>query len=258
MRMSERTQAEKLLATQLAVSLALVDSSTLNQAASLLLKGVCETAEWDLGAIWLVDEKNGVLRCQDTWNSPAVDAAEFVEMTRTITFATGIGLPGRVWSNGRPAWIPDVLKDANFPRSRAADVVGLHAAFGFPIVIKNVVYGVLEFFSREPRPPDDSLLEAMTDMGIKIGQFIERRQAEAQREHLLKELQDAAGRIKVLSGLLPICASCKKIRDDKGYWNTLETYIADHSEADFSHGICQDCARLLYPDWDEYDKPKSG
>jgi hypothetical protein len=143
--MPERTQAEKLLATQLAVSLALVDSGTLNQAASLLLKGVCETAEWDLGAIWLVDEKNGVLRCQDTWNSPTVDTAEFVEMTRTITFATGIGLPGRVWSSGRPAWIPDVLKDANFPRSRAADAVGLHAAFGFPIVIKNVVYGVLEF-----------------------------------------------------------------------------------------------------------------
>jgi hypothetical protein len=98
----------------------------------------------------------------------------------------------------------------------------------------------------------------MTDMGIKIGQFIERRQAETQREHLIKELQDAASRIKVLSGLLPICASCKKIRDDKGYWNDLETYIADHSEADFSHGICQDCARRLYPEWDEYDKPKSG
>lgn len=256
--MPERTQAEKLLATQLAVSLALVDSDTLNQAAALLLKGVCETAEWDLGAIWLVDEKGAVLRCQDTWNSPAIDTAEFIEMTRTITFAGGIGLPGRVWSSGKPAWIADVLKDANFPRSRAADAVGLHAAFGFPIVIKNVVYGVLEFFSREPRPPDDSLLQAMTDMGIKIGQFIERRQAEEQRERLVQELQEAMSNIKVLSGLLPICASCKKIRDDKGYWNDLETYISDHSEADFSHGICQDCARRLYPEWDDYDKQKNG
>jgi GAF domain-containing protein len=252
--MPERTQAEKLLATQLAVSLALVDSDTLNQAASLLLRGVCETAEWDLGAIWLVDEEKAVLRCQDIWVAPAVDAAEFVELTRTITFTTGIGLPGRVWSDGKPAWIPDVLKDANFPRARAAHAVGLHAAFGFPIIIKNVVYGVMEFFSREPRPPDNSLLQAMTDMGIKIGQFIERRQAETQRERLLKELQGAAGRIKVLSGLLPICASCKKIRDDKGYWNTLETYISDHSEADFSHGICQDCARKLYPGWDEFEQ----
>jgi GAF domain-containing protein len=252
--MPERTQAEKLLATQLAVSLALVDSDTLNQAASLLLRGVCETAEWDLGAIWLVDEEKAVLRCQDIWVAPAVDAAEFVELTRTITFTTGIGLPGRVWSDGKPAWIPDVLKDANFPRARAAHAVGLHAAFGFPIIIRDTVYGVMEFFSREPRPPDNSLLQAMTDMGIKIGQFIERRQAETQRERLLKELQGAAGRIKVLSGLLPICASCKKIRDDKGYWNTLETYISDHSEADFSHGICQDCARKLYPGWDEFEQ----
>jgi len=215
--MPERTQAEKLLATQLAVSLALVDSNTLTQAASLLLKGVCETAEWDLGAVWLVDGENAVLRCQGTWNAPSIDLAEFVEVTRTTTFAGGIGLPGRVWSSGKPAWIPDVLKDANFPRARAAHAVGLHAAFGFPIVIRSVVYGVLEFFSREPRPPDDSLLQAMTDMGIKIGQFIDRRQGEAQRERLVQELQEAMGRIKILRGLIPICASCKKIRDDTDY-----------------------------------------
>ena len=257
--MSERTHAEKLLATQLAVSLALVDSSTLNQAASLLLKGVCETAEWDLGAIWLVDEESAVLRCQDTWNSPSIDTAEFIEMTRTMTFAGGTGLPGRVWASGRPAWIADVLKDSNFPRARAADAVGLHAAFGFPIIIKDVVYGVMEFFSREPRPPDDSLLQAMTDMGIKIGQFIERQQAEEQRERLVQELQAAMSNVKILSGLLPICSSCHKIRDDKGYWNTLEIYIAENSEADFSHGICQDCARRLYPGWDEFDEQqKSG
>lgn len=255
--MPERTQVEKLLATQLAVSLALVDSDTLNQATSLLLKSVCETAEWDLGAIWLVDKENAVLRCQDTWSAPSIDTSEFVEMARTITFAGGVGLPGRVWSSGKPAWIPDVLKDANFPRARAANAVGLHAAFGCPIVIRSVVYGVFEFFSREPRPPDDSLLQAMTDMGIKIGQFIERRQGEAQREQLLQELQEAVGRIKILRGLLPICASCKKIRDDKGYWNDLETYISDHSEADFSHGICQDCARRLYPGWDDFDKQKN-
>ena len=54
--------------------------------------------------------------------------------------------------------------------------------------------------------------------------------------------------MKKLSGLLPICASCKKIRDDKGYWNQIESYIHDHSEAEFSHGICPDCFKRLYPD----------
>jgi GAF domain-containing protein len=254
--MPERTQAEKLLASQLAVSLVLMEADTLDQAAPLLLKGVCATAEWDLGAIWLVDRERTVLCCQAIWHLPSIDAAEFVELTLKSTFAGGIGLPGRVWASSKPAWIADVLTDANFPRSRAANAVGLHAAFCFPIVIRDTVYGVMEFFSRELRQPDDPLLQTMTDMGIKIGQFIERRQGEAQRERLVQELQEAMGRIKILRGLIPICASCKKIRDDTGYWNDLETYISDHSEADFSHGICPDCARRLYPGWDEFDKPK--
>jgi CheY-like chemotaxis protein len=63
------------------------------------------------------------------------------------------------------------------------------------------------------------------------------------------ELQAALAKITTLSGLLPICASCKKIRDDKGYWNQIEVYISDHSEAEFSHGVCPECARKLYPDF---------
>lgn len=62
------------------------------------------------------------------------------------------------------------------------------------------------------------------------------------------ELQEALTKIKTLSGLLPICASCKKIRDDKGYWNRIETYISDHSEAEFSHSICPECTKKLYPE----------
>lgn len=74
------------------------------------------------------------------------------------------------------------------------------------------------------------------------------KRAETVRERLIEELQEALARVKTLSGLLPICASCKKIRDDKGYWNQIETYIEAHSEADFSHSICPECARKLYPE----------
>jgi PAS domain S-box-containing protein len=70
----------------------------------------------------------------------------------------------------------------------------------------------------------------------------------------ITELKDAQARVKVLGGLLPICASCKKIRDDTGYWNRIEAYIHDHSEADFTHGICPTCARELYPELYEDDK----
>lgn len=66
---------------------------------------------------------------------------------------------------------------------------------------------------------------------------------------LVRQLQDALANIKTLRGLLPICASCKKIRDDHGYWNQLETYIGAHSDAEFTHGLCPECARKLYPDY---------
>lgn len=74
-----------------------------------------------------------------------------------------------------------------------------------------------------------------------------RKRAEAERERVVRKLQDALAEVKRLSGLLPICASCKKIRDDKGYWQQIEAYIRDHSEAEFSHSICPECAEKLYP-----------
>ncbi|MBZ5683784.1 MAG: PAS domain S-box protein [Acidobacteriia bacterium] len=75
----------------------------------------------------------------------------------------------------------------------------------------------------------------------------ERKTAEHEREQLIGELQDALAKVKSLSGLLPICASCKKIRDEVGKWHVLEIYIRNHTEADFSHGICPDCQKKLYP-----------
>jgi PAS domain S-box-containing protein len=75
-----------------------------------------------------------------------------------------------------------------------------------------------------------------------------RKQTEAERDMLIHDLQDALANVKSLSGLLPICAGCKKIRDDKGYWSQVESYIQKHSEATFTHGLCPDCLKKLYPD----------
>jgi hypothetical protein len=76
----------------------------------------------------------------------------------------------------------------------------------------------------------------------------ERERAEKEKSHLTNELQNSLAEVKRLSGFLPICSSCKKIRDDKGYWSEVERYIGEHSEAQFSHGICPDCMRKLYPE----------
>jgi PAS domain S-box-containing protein len=77
----------------------------------------------------------------------------------------------------------------------------------------------------------------------------ERKRADEERERLVTELQAALAKVKLLSGFLPICAACKKIRNDEGYWEQVETYIRHHSEAEFSHGICPDCLRGLYPEY---------
>ena len=73
------------------------------------------------------------------------------------------------------------------------------------------------------------------------------KQANLAKEKLIGDLQKALTEVKILSGMLPICSSCKKIRDDEGYWQQIEEYIRDHSEADFTHGICNDCVKELYP-----------
>jgi hypothetical protein len=82
----------------------------------------------------------------------------------------------------------------------------------------------------------------------KLTEEIEqRKKIEEEKETLIGELQEALVQVKTLKGLFPICASCKKIRDDKGYWNQIEAYLKDHSEAEFSHSICPDCLTKLYP-----------
>ena len=86
---------------------------------------------------------------------------------------------------------------------------------------------------------------------------LRRAQEQAERDLLIEELQTALGEVKTLSGLLPICANCKKIRDDSGYWTQVEKYIQENSQAEFSHSICPDCIKALYPELvDRIEKEK--
>lgn len=79
----------------------------------------------------------------------------------------------------------------------------------------------------------------------------ERKRAETERERLVQDLEDAMANLKLLRGFIPICASCKKIRTDSGSWQQLEVYVRDHSEAEFSHGLCPGCMTRLYPEFTE-------
>ena len=81
-----------------------------------------------------------------------------------------------------------------------------------------------------------------------IRDITERVEAEREMERLIEELQDALAQVKTLKGLLPICASCKKVRDDDGYWSRLDAYLGEHSNVEFSHSICPDCMKVMYPE----------
>ena len=161
---------------------ALLDASTFTDAAPQILSAVCRSHDWDHGAVWQIDRENRVLRCTDIWPTPSPSFPRFEAASRAATFVEGVGLPGRVWSLGKPTWISDVVQDANFPRAAIAAEEGLHAAVGFPVLIRDEVFGVLEFFSREVREPDEELLALLATVGSQIGMFIDRRRAEEERD----------------------------------------------------------------------------
>lgn len=170
--------SERRSAAEYATTRVLAESGRLADATPKVLEAICTTLGWEHGALWQVDRHADCLRCIETWHVPGSAFADFEALSRTTTFARGIGLPGRVWASGRPAFIPDVVSDANFPRAPIAAREGLHAAFGFPISIEGGVVGAMEFFSREIRAPDEELLAMLDSIGCQIGQFMERRRVE--------------------------------------------------------------------------------
>jgi GAF domain-containing protein/PAS domain-containing protein len=170
----EREHKERRLATHHSLTNVLAESTGLTQAASLILEAIGENLGWDLGGMWTVDPSQQVLRCINVWHSPHLKLDAFEQASQNITFARGVGLPGRVWKSGEPFWITDVVEDPNFPRASAAAEEGLHSGFAFPVKSGSDIIGVIEFFHRDIQKPDKELLSMFASIGLQIGQFIQR------------------------------------------------------------------------------------
>ena len=119
-------------------------------------------------------------------------------------------------------------------------------------IVHGLRQGAMDYLTK-PFNPEELIARVRTHMALREAQkTVELRNAELAEknnrlEALLEENRRALSEIKILRGILPICAHCKKVRDDEGYWTQLESYIRDHSEAEFTHGMCEDCANELYP-----------
>jgi hypothetical protein len=123
---------------------------------------------------------------------------------------------------------------------------------GVPIFDGEWIVGVTGVGNKEEPYNETDALQTQLFMN-SMWSILKQKRMSVERENMISELQAAIGKVKQLSGLLPICASCKKIRDDKGYWSQIEVYIKSRSEAEFSHGICPDCEKKMY---EEFEKLK--
>ena len=129
----------------------------------------------------------------------------------------------------------------------------LFALFGILLIWFAFFGGYVAGIRRRLRAQKDEIQRAHEEIRTEMEG---RMRIQIEKDNLIVELQEALRNVRTLNGLLPICASCKKIRDDKGYWNQIECYIREHSNAEFSHGICPDCAKKLYPRLRVDGKPK--
>ncbi len=193
-----------------------------------------------------------------------INLADLKNKTSTPTYMAGIDVPGRRVGDITPlagtvteevvrtrsSLLIQVVNDnidevvSRFPPLLLTFQAGLRSLIFAPLISKDQVIGVLSLRAAK--------INAYTEMDLRLAGRVGNQIAGAiANAQLFIELQKALTQVKQLSGLLPICASCKKIRDDKGYWNQIESYIRDRSEAEFSHGICPECMKKLYPGFDE-------
>jgi class 3 adenylate cyclase/FixJ family two-component response regulator len=176
---AERLRTAGRLQAQDGVTRILSQAPDLNAAATQILQVMGESLAWDMGELWMVQPERNELSLVGLWHAAGLDLGEFEDFTRQRTFRHGGGFSGRVWASGLPLWMADVMNYPSFPPLAIAARAGLHGGFGFPIQLGGQVLGVITFFSRAIRPPDEDLLAMFTAIGSQIGQFIERRRAEA-------------------------------------------------------------------------------
>jgi len=173
-----RKRAEELLRLEYTVARCVTEADSVSAALKAAIRAVCEALGWECGRFFRVEDDAGVLRFAESWSKLGPQFDLFVEHSRNIAYAPGVGLAGKVWQSGDPIWVADITRDARVWQKGIAIETGMHGAFVFPVNSGGKMLGVLAFNSREIREPDDHLLRAIRVIGSQIGQFVQRKQAE--------------------------------------------------------------------------------
>ena len=167
------------------------DADNLQEAMRDVLDGVCDYMDWPVGHVYIRSEDDlELLVPTDIWHlDDPVRYAKFRDVSDRTTFAPGIGLPGRVFADGKPDWIFDVTKDPNFPRANLADDIGVKAGLACPVLVGEEVVAVLEFFAPNTVEPDQSLLDTLVQVGLLLGRVAERERSEMELRARQSELE---------------------------------------------------------------------
>ena len=177
---SERRRAEQQQNLVARVTMLLTEAQSVEDAIPRVIEVFCDTFGFVYGARWVLDRQNMLMRFTESWTIASDDVHAFLEHSkaRIERPGAGVGLNRRVWATGAPAWLADLSTDTTLSRRDAALAANLRSAFAFPITVGGEFYGVIEFFARQPREPDEAILAASRTISGHIGQFIARKQAE--------------------------------------------------------------------------------
>jgi len=190
---TERKQVEHRQAIENSVSALLDHAGTVAEAITATIEEMCTRFDWACGARWSLDERENRLHCVEKWgeNEPAVQ--RFLNAGSTSTFVPGdAGIIRRTLKIGEPVWVEDVASKTDFMRAKLAADAGLHGAFALPIRLGARVLGAIEFYSREPRRPEEWLLQLGVHVGHQIGSLMARREAEDRLREAHGELEQKA------------------------------------------------------------------
>lgn len=175
---SERKKSQQQMEIHYGLTKMLGEADDWKKAIPKILEIICTNLSWEIGALWLVEESKEFLYCAEVWTAEDIRSKAFGEMTLATKFKFGTVLPGKVWQDEKPYWITDVTEYTGFTRLAQAKKINLHSAFAVPIILKDHLIGVLEFFTQGKQLQDDELMNFMSSVGNQIALFIERKHVE--------------------------------------------------------------------------------